>query len=120
MRMAADIQPGLVVETSGIDDESVSLPFANGVAHPGWVGIFRMLPSIGKNLAHVVFVFEVHDRAARNLEEFKRVRVGIDVWNTRREATKIRIVGGQRSVFAADRMVALEFLLRPGSQWKSF
>ena len=116
--MAADIQPGLVVETGGIDDESVSLPFANGVAHPGWVRIFRMLPSIGENLAHVVFVFEVHNRAARDLEEFNRVRVCIDVWNTRREATKIRVVGGQRSVFASDRMVTLEFFCSPGCEWK--
>src|ERR1700674_2153027 len=120
MRMAADIQPGLVIEARGIDNESVSLPFSNGVAHPRGVGIFQMFPSIGENLAHVVFVFEVHDRAARDLEEFNRVRVGIDVWNTRRKAAKIRVVGGQRRVFASDRMVALEFLLRPGSQWKSF
>src|SRR6266478_9229792 len=112
--MPADIQPGFVVETGGIDNESVSLPSANGIAHPARVRIFRMVPSIGENLAHEVTVLEEHDRAARDLKDFNRVGVGIDIRHPRRKTTKIRVVRGQRSVFISDRMVGLEFLF---PQW---
>src|SRR6266404_3690858 len=50
MRMAAKIEPELVVKPYGIDHQRVALPVPDGVPVPGWVGILRVLAPIHENL----------------------------------------------------------------------
>src|SRR6266850_5989947 len=56
VRMAAEIEPELVIESDRIDDESVSLEVSNRMAVPGRVEIFRMLTLVQKDLAIAVDV----------------------------------------------------------------
>src|SRR5580704_8220298 len=51
VRISEVVEPGSVVVTDRVDDKSVSLPFANGVSVPGWVGILRQRSAIGPNRA---------------------------------------------------------------------
>src|SRR5690242_2618045 len=51
MRLPAVAEPGLVVESGGIHDQRVALPMRDGIAHPGGLGVLRVLAAVGKNLA---------------------------------------------------------------------
>jgi len=50
LRVRVDVEPAFVVHSHRIDHERVSLPAADGVAHPGWVQILRVAAAVQKNL----------------------------------------------------------------------
>src|SRR2546425_11590425 len=44
------VEPRPAVLESGFDDESVSFPVADGIAHPGWRWVLRERPAVCKDL----------------------------------------------------------------------
>jgi hypothetical protein len=54
VRMANDVEPGLVVESNGVNDERVALPFPHRVAEPGGGRILREFAAIGMNLTQSI------------------------------------------------------------------
>src|SRR5207244_6844083 len=56
MRMPGTIEPGLVVESHGVDHERVAIPMADGIAHISRREIWRMLAAIGVDMANAVIV----------------------------------------------------------------
>ena len=50
VRMAAAIEPGLVVESHGLDDEDVAVPFADRVTQPARFRILRMRAAVEEDL----------------------------------------------------------------------
>jgi hypothetical protein len=54
------IEPGFVVQAYRVDNERISIPPANGVAHPGKIQILGMLSPIHVNVADEVVVLEEH------------------------------------------------------------
>src|SRR5437660_4807072 len=65
------IDPGLVVETDGVDDERVSLVSPNGVPHPSKIWILRVLAPIGEDLAHIVIELEQLNHPPRGLDDLE-------------------------------------------------
>ena len=49
LRMSGAVEPALVVETRGGDDECVSLPSPDRVPQPGRIGILRKIATIGEH-----------------------------------------------------------------------
>src|SRR5258707_8112602 len=72
-RITIGIGPDLVVKTNRVDDECVSLPFANGVPQPGGVRIFGKRSPICPDGAPNVILLEEHQHPARNLNDLKWV-----------------------------------------------
>src|ERR1700688_1877806 len=70
MRVGYLIEPGLVVETDRIDDESFSLPLSDRVSHPTGIRILGMSPSIGPDLADIVAKFMDDEHTAGNHKNF--------------------------------------------------
>src|SRR4029453_11664495 len=72
MGMPSQIERCSIIETRGDDDERVSLPMPNRVAHPGWVGIFRERAAVGENLSkNSLILIKDHDEI-RCLNDFHR------------------------------------------------
>ena len=57
-RIAEEVNPGFVVETNRINNEGISVPFANRVAHPSGVQIRRVTSTVGINLTIGVFALK--------------------------------------------------------------
>ena len=53
---ALTIQPRLVVEADGIDDERIAIPRCNGITHPERVHVFGMTTSVEEELTIAVHV----------------------------------------------------------------
>src|SRR5262245_66159066 len=51
MRRRSSIEPELVVEAHGVDDEGVVLVPADGMTEPGWLEVGGMLAAVQKDLA---------------------------------------------------------------------
>src|SRR5688572_15763729 len=56
VRRAAAIEPELVVEADGVDDERVAIPASDRVAEPCRRGSLRMLPAVHEDLPEAVHV----------------------------------------------------------------
>src|ERR1051326_5539817 len=90
--MAFRVDPRLVVEADGVDDERVAFPLADRIAHERRVQIRRMTASVGRDTANQMHVF-VQDRDARRvLQDFDRKRRPERARNARRQAAPRRIV----------------------------
>src|SRR4029077_11568169 len=71
MRISEVVEPGSVIVTDRVGDEGVSLPFANGVSVPGWVGIFRQRSAIGPNRAPDVMVLHMLQNSVGRHDKLK-------------------------------------------------
>jgi hypothetical protein len=58
MRVAACIEPRAVIEARRFNYERIAFPFANGVAHPGWIRVCRKTAAIGEDLSKSCERFE--------------------------------------------------------------
>src|SRR5580704_1685276 len=96
MRMAHLIEPGLVVETDGVDNEGVSLPFSDRIAHPAWVQVFRMRPGIRPDLADIVTKFVDDEHAPGYRENFHGKIEKINSRHAGRVALQSGVVGFAR------------------------
>src|SRR5579862_789142 len=93
VRMAHLIEPGLIVETNGIDDEGVPLPFADRISHPRGANVLGMLTPIRKNLAHKMIVLEQHHDLAGVLHDLEGQSSNkIDPRHTGRKTFEYRVV----------------------------
>ncbi len=92
VRIAVKIEPAFFREGDGIHNESVTLPFADRVAHPGGRGIRGMASPVGPDLAPFMLALEEHESSFRRLKNFKRLRKKQDAWNPGRIAFQDRIV----------------------------
>src|SRR5205807_8978582 len=92
MRLAAVTKPGLIVKTRGVGDERVSLPVANGVAHPGGPRVLHVPAPVRKNLPNDVAVLEKHEHAPRRVDNLQWVEEEIDPRQAGWEALEIGIV----------------------------
>src|SRR2546426_3989578 len=86
MRMAREIEPCLFLEADSIDDQSVTIPFADRISEPRRLAFLGQRPPIRENLPVVVVrLKEQHDQAGL-LNDLPRrgVTIGIRyaVWET--------------------------------------
>ena len=65
VRVPREIEPELIVEADGIDDQGIAFPFAGGVSVPGGVGVVGMSAAVHENLPVAVDVsFVIETRSA--------------------------------------------------------
>ena len=55
------IHPSTIVEANCIDNKDVSFPPTDGMAHPGWILILRMLAAVQENLPKTGSVLKKDD-----------------------------------------------------------
>jgi hypothetical protein len=60
VRVAHDIEPGLVIEAAGLDYQRVTLPLSDRVAEPSRFGVLRKRPAVSVDAAVAVGRFEQH------------------------------------------------------------
>src|SRR5205809_3723572 len=86
MRMAREIEPCLFLEADSIDDQSVTIPFADRISEPRRLAFLGQRPPIRENLPVVVVrLKEQHDQAGLLNDLARRgVTIGIRhaVWQT--------------------------------------
>lgn len=116
MRLAAVTKPRLIVEPCSVDDQRVSLPMANGVAHPGGFRILDVAAAIREDLTNDMAVLEKHEHAPRSVNNLERVEEQIDPRHAGREALKIGIVRVYRRSVRSRGPIGFEFLLPPCGQ----
>src|SRR6266699_994210 len=115
MVMAKRIEPALVIQSDRVNDKSISIPLADGIAHPRWFQLFGMAPAIGPDLAPDALVLKEHERAVRGLHDLKRLGPDQNSRDTGRIAVQNRIItfrGGFRAIARLRRVVPR---LGPGS-----
>src|SRR5262245_24268665 len=69
--MPAVIQPTTIVETSGFDNQRVTVPFPDGITDPCGCHLFGEIPAVRKNLPEAVLVFVENRDHSRRLNDFK-------------------------------------------------
>src|SRR5579864_1664538 len=114
MRMPDLVEPGLVVETNRIDDQSVSLPLSNRVAHPAGIQILGMPPPIGPDLADEVAELVDDKHAAGYHENFHGKIEKINSRHAGRVALQGSVVRLARVAARVGRLRGFEFCFRPG------
>ena len=88
-----------VTKAGGFNDECVvSLPMANRVSVPRWIGVLGKRSAVGPDRAILVFVFEELNHPAGNLNEFKWRVQEHDARETHRVALQDRVIPA-RSAF---------------------
>src|ERR1700674_4766622 len=85
-------EPGFVVQTGSIGHQGISLPVADGVAHPGRLRILEMAAPIGKDLADIMAVFEQDKHAPGSVNELDGIQEEIDSRHAGWKTLEIRIV----------------------------
>src|SRR5580704_10434942 len=91
MGMSKRIEPTLVVQTDGVNNKSISFPFANGIAHPRRLEVLGMAPPVGPDLAPHALVFEEHENAFGSLHDLKWLRPVKNSRDTGRIAAQDRV-----------------------------
>src|SRR5690348_6989641 len=91
MRMPDPVEPKLVVESHGIDNQRVSLPHASGIAEPRWIQILGMAAAVHKDLPVGMYVaFDQKEDEFGSLNDFERKRSLAR--DTRGQAACVRII----------------------------
>src|SRR2546427_12946573 len=90
MRMAGDIQPCIFLEADTIDDQSITVPFADRISEPRRLGLVRQGPSIRENLPVIVISLEEHDDKAAILDDLARRDVAVGIRHAVRETSPVR------------------------------
>src|SRR5262249_14392566 len=92
-RIADNIQPTLVDETTRLDDERISVPSSNGVSIPPGFGFSpRQAPSVDIDLTKSVICFIHDDDQLGSLEDLARLRMIVKLHDAHGKAVGIRIV----------------------------
>src|SRR5215471_9481595 len=94
VRMAAEIEPELIVEANSIDDQSVPLPFADGVAVPGGIGIVGVFGLVQEDLSEAVNVALEQEKDVRVCLLDDAPGIGSDARDAGRQAIGLGIVLG--------------------------
>src|SRR2546425_1580758 len=94
MRMAVIVEPCFFVNAHCIDNQSVSVPFANGISVPGGIALLRQRTSVSEYLPVRVVGLEQHHKESWNLNDFTRSEVTVEVRHTVRETLPTRPVFG--------------------------
>src|SRR6516225_10849709 len=69
VRIAEVVEPGAIVETAGINDERIPIPFTDRITEPFQiVGIFGKSPSIGPNFTKYAVPLEHLNHSAGSLK----------------------------------------------------
>jgi hypothetical protein len=76
-RAATKVEPQVVAKTSGIDDERVAVPTADGVPIPRGSRIVRQRPAVEEDLPVIGVVLLERDEELRRLDELDDVREAI-------------------------------------------
>src|ERR1700675_2496642 len=115
MGMAKRIEPALIIQSDRVNDKSISIPFADGIAHPGGFQLFGMTPAIGPDLAPDALVLEEHEHAVGGLYDLKWLGPDENSRNTGRSAVQNRIVTIGSGFRAIARLGCIVPRLGPGS-----
>src|SRR6202043_4170474 len=83
-RIAVWIGPNLVVKSDCVDNERISLPFADRLPQPGRVGILGKWPPIRPNGAPDVILLKQHKYPAWNLDNLKWIGKSEKPWRPSR------------------------------------
>ena len=75
MGIAKVIEPGAFVVSGRGDDESVSVPFADRISHPSWIGILRELSAVGPDLPPYLVVLHVDYHSVGSLDDIERAQI---------------------------------------------
>src|SRR5437868_6056656 len=94
MWYALTVKPGFVIESDGVDDKGVTVPFGNRIAHPQRLEVFRMTATIQKELtiAMDVSLIKNDDQRGRLNELLRKWRNPRD---TGRQTMPFRIILAQ-------------------------
>src|SRR5258706_14715281 len=96
--MAVVIEPGFIVESDGVNDERISLPLSDRIAHPCGRQILGMLPAVREDLADEVMVLKQHDHLARALQDFHWLAsYQINAWHAGRKTVDDRVIRFRQS-----------------------
>src|SRR6266508_3393993 len=112
MRMAALIEPELVVESDRVDDERVAFPPPDRMAEPRGIEVGGVLAPVQENLAKAVDVRFIQQVQVRRLPVWRRlheppwIAAGHPRY-THRHALRVRVVF---------RLTRVQELLRPGQE----
>src|SRR5260370_622946 len=88
--MAVIVQPRFVVNAHSVDNQSVSVPFANGISVPRGIAVLRQRTSIREYLPVGMVGLKQHHQESRALNDFARSEVTIEIRHALREAWPTR------------------------------
>src|SRR2546426_5118500 len=108
MRMAVVIEPGRLVDTDRIHDQSIFVPFTDRVSVPGRLAVLGERPAVGKYLAIGMVGLEQYGDEPGNLNDFTGSEMPVEVRHAVRKTTTARPVLGMVS------QAFLVKLFRPG------
>src|SRR5215471_12705330 len=79
------VNPGLIVEPRGFDDEGIALPSPYRISQPRRLHFFRKAATISEHLTIAPLIFKKNKRYTGSLKHFKgscrhQHRVGYAVW----------------------------------------
>src|SRR6267154_3960851 len=111
--MPISIEPALVIQSDRVDDKSISLPLANGIAHPGGFRVLGMTPPVGPDLAPDALVFEEHENAVGSLHNLKWLGPVKNSRDTGRIAAQDRVSRIHTSFRAVSRLRGVVLRLGP-------
>src|SRR5437867_5128142 len=97
MRMAIVIDPGRLVDTHRIHDQSIFVPFTDRVSVPGRLAVLGERPAVGKYLAIGMVRLEQYGDESGNLNDLTGSEVTVEVRHTVRKTTPARPVLGMVS-----------------------
>src|SRR5262249_37322449 len=92
-RIADNIQPTLVDETTRLNHKRISVPSSDRVSIPPGFGVWtRQAPSVHKNLTKSVICLIHHDDQLRSLDDLARLRMIVELHDAHRQAMRVGIV----------------------------
>jgi hypothetical protein len=90
MWMAGEIEPCTFFEADSIDDQSVTVPFADRISEPRRLALIRQRPPIRENLPVVVIGLKQQHDETGLLNDLPRRLVTVRIRHTVRETAPIR------------------------------
>jgi hypothetical protein len=95
VRMAVVIEPGAIVEAVALDDERVTIPAPDGIAHPAWIRCGFECASVQEDLPVRQIRIEDHDQRGR-LDDLHHLGAGAvcgdGVAGTERQTPHVHVV----------------------------
>src|SRR5271165_6779626 len=123
MWMTDAVQPGLIVEIYGVNDQRISLPVPDRVSHPHGAEAGVMRTSVRVNLTPQGVILEKHDDFARRLNKLQRERMNVSPRQAGRKTAMVNGVVCFREgigVSAEGRFCGFVLRLAPGGHGRLF
>src|SRR6266853_165719 len=95
--MAHLVEPGLAIETGGLNHQSISVPLSHRISEPLRIGILGQLPAVHEELTKLIESLIENRNVVGLLEDLKRERRRVNLGNALGQAIGI---GVERREFA--------------------